>query len=211
MIPKVIHYCWFGGKAIPYEYRKYIASWKKYCPEYEIKEWNEKNFDMGCCSYVKEAYEAKKWAFVADYVRFCVLYKYGGVYFDTDVELLRPIDDLLEKGNFLGVERYKNTFAVNPGLGMGAVAGVAFYKKILELYENIHFRYPDGTQNTKTVVDYTTTILEDNGYIAENKLKKVCDIYIYIRWNIFALLILLQEKCVLWKKHTVFIIILVHG
>lgn len=83
MIPKIIHYCWFGGKPLPPKAKKYIESWKKFCPDYEIKEWNESNFDVHCCRYVEEAYNAKKWAFVSDYARFLALYNEGGIYFDT--------------------------------------------------------------------------------------------------------------------------------
>lgn len=104
MIPKIIHYCWFGGNPLPELAVKCIESWKKYCPDYEIKRWDESNFDLKCCDYVKEAYQAKKWAFVSDYVRFKVLYDEGGLYFDTDVELIKPIDDILARGPFMGVE-----------------------------------------------------------------------------------------------------------
>lgn len=104
MIPKIIHYCWFGGNPLPELAVKCIESWKKYCPDYEIKRWDESNFDLKCCDYVKEAYQAKKWAFVSDYVRFKVLYDEGGLYFDTDVELIKPIDDILACGPFMGVE-----------------------------------------------------------------------------------------------------------
>ena len=88
-IPKVIHYCWFGGNPLPEMALKCIESWKKFLPDYEIKEWNEKNFDLNICEYVKEAYQAKKWAFVSDYARFWILYHEGGVYFDTDVEVIK--------------------------------------------------------------------------------------------------------------------------
>ena len=104
MIPKIIHYCWFGGNPLPELAVKCIESWKKYCPDYEIKRWDESNFDLNCCDYVKEAYQAKKWAFVSDYVRFKVLYNEGGLYFDTDVELIKSIDDILAHGPFMGVE-----------------------------------------------------------------------------------------------------------
>lgn len=104
MIPKIIHYCWFGGNPLPELAVKCIESWKKYCPDYEIKRWDESNFDLNCCDYVKEAYQAKKWAFVSDYARFKVLYDDGGLYFDTDVELIKPIDDILARGPFMGVE-----------------------------------------------------------------------------------------------------------
>lgn len=104
-VPKVIHYCWFGGKELPEEVRKNISSWKKFCPNFEIKEWNEKNFDLDCNNYVKEAYQAGKWAFVSDYVRFWVLYYYGGIYFDTDVELIKPMDKLIKAGPFMSREK----------------------------------------------------------------------------------------------------------
>lgn len=101
MIPKVIHYCWFGDKPIPKMAKKCLKSWGKYCPGYEIKLWNEDNFDLNCNQYVKEAYEAKKWAFVTDYARLYIVYHYGGIYLDTDVELIQPLDSLLKEQAFL--------------------------------------------------------------------------------------------------------------
>lgn len=125
MIPKIIHYCWFGGKPLPVDAKRYIETWKKHFPDYEIKEWNENNFDINCCDYVKEAYEKKKWAFVSDYARFAILYRYGGVYFDTDVEVLKPMSTIIAKGPFMGLERMnpksdlpEHVLAVNPGLWM---------------------------------------------------------------------------------------------
>ena len=94
MIPKIIHYCWFGGKEKPEDVKRYIASWEKYCPDYEIKEWNESNFDIHENDYCREAYEAKKWAFVTDYVRLKALYEEGGFYMDTDVEVVKSLDPL---------------------------------------------------------------------------------------------------------------------
>ena len=95
MIPKKIHYCWFGRNPLPPLALKCIASWKEYCPDYEIKEWNEDNFDLSINAYVREAYEARKWAFITDYVRLYALVNEGGIYMDTDVEVLKPLDDLL--------------------------------------------------------------------------------------------------------------------
>ena len=96
MIPKIIHYCWFGGNPLPESALKCIASWRKFLPDYEIKEWNENNFPIEKCPlYAKQAYQSKKWAFVSDYARFKILYDYGGLYFDTDVELIKPIDDII--------------------------------------------------------------------------------------------------------------------
>lgn len=94
MIPKIIHYCWFGGNSQPADVKKYIESWRKYCPDYEFKEWNESNFDLNENDYCKEAYEAKKWAFVTDYVRLKALYEYGGFYMDTDVEVIKSLEPL---------------------------------------------------------------------------------------------------------------------
>ena len=104
MIPKVVHYCWFGGNQLPDDAKKCIESWRKFFPEYEIKEWNERNFDFNCCDYVKEAYAAQKWAFVSDYARFWILYHEGGLYFDTDVEVIKDMSDIIAKGAFMGCE-----------------------------------------------------------------------------------------------------------
>ena len=110
MIPKVIHYCWFGGNPLPELAQKCIASWKKYCPDYEIKEWNESNFDLNCCDYVREAYEAKKWAFVSDVARLYAMVHEGGIYMDTDVEVIAPLDSLLQYHAVSGfeTEHYSN-------------------------------------------------------------------------------------------------------
>ena len=104
-IPKKIHYCWFGGNPLPKETVEYIKSWKKYCPDYEIIEWNESNFDINRNLYIKQAYEAKKYAFVSDYVRVFALYKYGGIYLDTDVEVFKDFNDLLDNESFWGFEQ----------------------------------------------------------------------------------------------------------
>ncbi len=104
MIPKVIHYCWFGRNPLPKSALKCIASWRKYFPNYEIKEWNEDNFDVNIIPYTQEAYSVGKYAFVSDYARFKILYENGGLYFDTDVEVIRPMDDIIERGAFMGVE-----------------------------------------------------------------------------------------------------------
>lgn len=178
MIPKTIHYCWFGGNPLPDSALKCIASWKRYCPDYEIVEWNENNFDINCCNYVKEAYQAGKWAFVSDYARFKILYECGGLYFDTDVEIIKPLDDIVMKGNFMGRENNPK-FSVAPGLGLGATAGLDIYKKILDKYDELHFLNNDGTFNLKTVVDYTTEILTIYGLNANNKISQIANINIY--------------------------------
>lgn len=173
-IPKVIHYCWFGGNPLPDLAKKCIASWRKFFPDYEIKEWNESNFNLSCCDYVKEAYQAKKWAFVSDYARFWILYNYGGLYFDTDVEIIKDMSDIIAQGAFIGCETVDKCA---PGLGLGANPGLGLYKEILDFYSDIHFTTEVG--HIPTVVDYTTSILEKHGWTGTNKISKVSGIAIY--------------------------------
>lgn len=180
MIPKIIHYCWFGGKELPKSVQKCIDSWKKLMPQYEIKQWNEKNFNVHCCSYVEQAYEAKKWAFVSDYARFWILYNKGGVYLDTDVEIIKDMTPLIEKGAFLGVEKGKINM-VAPGLGMAAPSKLPFYKEVLDSYQKDYFKKNNGTLNLKTVVTRTTELLQKHGF-KDSKLKQpvqVAGIWIY--------------------------------
>lgn len=178
MIPHVIHYCWFGGNPLPDDAKKYIESWKKFCPDYEIKEWNETNFDVNCCSYVKDAYRAGKWAFVSDYARFSILYQYGGVYLDTDVEMIKSIDDIVANGAFMGIEAGPEVL-VNSGLGMGAESHNDIFKTILDCYNTQSFYLEDGSINKTTVVTRVSEILYKRGYTASGKLEKVSDITIY--------------------------------
>ncbi len=141
MIPKIIHYCWFGKKQIPNEYEKYMDSWKKYCPDYNIIQWNENNFDVSINTYCYEAYKAKKWAFVSDYARLKILFIHGGIYLDTDVELLKPLDPLLKNNKaWIG---FQNTEQINTGLGFGSEPYNPCIEEMLKLYEKIHFIKPD--------------------------------------------------------------------
>lgn len=192
MIPKIVHYCWFGGNPLPDDAKKCIASWKKYFPGYEIREWNESNFDIYCNAYVKEAYEAGKWAFVSDYARFAILYKYGGLYFDTDVEVIKSFEDILMIGGFMGQEAgnsasvnltsNKSDFlelAVAPGLGIAVAPGLWLYKEILDYYNGLHF-INDGVMDTTTICTHTTEILKKYGYDEYKKaIQKVAGITIY--------------------------------
>ena len=183
MIPRVIHYCWFGHGKMPKLAKKCIKSWKKYCPDYKIREWNESNFDVNTIPYTSEAYKAGKYAFVSDYARFWILYHHGGIYFDTDVEAIAGIDDIVDRGPFMGCENElddgtKNLW-VAPGLGLGAPARHPLYGEILDLYKNLHFTLPDGTQNTKTVVEYITELLTRHGLMQTNGLQIVDGVDIY--------------------------------
>lgn len=153
MIPKIIHYCWFGGKELPKLAKRCLASWKKYCPDYEIKCWNESNFDVNSNQYVKEAYENKKYAFVTDYVRLYALYNFGGVYMDTDVEVIKNIDDFL---NCKGFSSFESTNLVPTGI-LASEKELPIIKELLEYYTNKKFINADGsfdtTPNTKTITD----------------------------------------------------------
>lgn len=155
MIPKILHACWFGGKPIPEEAQKYIDTWKKYNPEYEIKIWNEQTFDITSNQYAYEAYQSKKFAFVTDYVRLKVLYDLGGIYMDTDVEVLKPLDDLLQYPAFSGFEGPNR---IHTGT-MGAEKHNKWIKLLLDYYDNKHFILEDGsldlTTNVKTITDIT--------------------------------------------------------
>lgn len=188
MIPKIIHYCWFGGKPLPKSAEKCIASWRKFLPDYEIKEWNESNFDVNCTRYTAEAYQARKFAYVSDYARFWVLYRYGGLYFDVDVEIIRPIDDIIARGPFMGCEEsYKegatpSELGVAPGLGLGVNPGLGLVKQLLDDYEAASFESENANRGAgiyKTVVTYTTDLLVERGLKNTNEIQCVDGIYIY--------------------------------
>lgn len=191
MIPKIIHYCWFGGNPLPPLAQECIASWRKYLPEYEIKEWNEYNFDVNIIPYTAEAYKAKKYAFVSDYARFWIMYRYGGIYFDTDVEVIRPMDEIISAGNFMGFELDpdgKNTpgryaprycFDVALGLGFGIERHHPFIKKMLNLYDTLNFDGGVLDPWCKTIVAHTTEALMEEGLKPIKGIQKVGNITIY--------------------------------
>ena len=176
MIPKKIHYCWFGGNPLPDDVRKYIATWKEYCPDYEIIEWNEQNFDIRCNDYVREAYEAKKWAFVADYARLKVLYDFGGIYMDTDVELVKSFDNLLNCQAFMCFE---NDRSVSIGT-LGAEKNSSLVLEFLSVYQNRHFLKKNGSYDTTTNLKIVTKILTQNhGLKTNGNMQILGDVYIY--------------------------------
>lgn len=147
MIPKVIHYCWFGHNPMPKMLQKCMKSWSKYCADYQIIEWNEDNIDISLMpQYVQDAYNAKKWAFVTDYVRLWVVYKYGGVYLDTDVELIRSIDDLLVHKGFFAFES-NDLKTVATGLGFGAIKELEILMDLMKSYESLKFNKPEDKKN----------------------------------------------------------------
>lgn len=133
-IPKVIHYCWFGGNPLPKSAEKCLKSWEKFCPDYKIIRWDESNFNIKCTPYCEKMYNEKKWAFLSDYARLKIIYENGGVYLDTDVELVKTLDALLHNQCFMGID---TTFLVNNGLGFGAEKGNAFIKENIDFYDNM--------------------------------------------------------------------------
>lgn len=211
MIPKIIHYCWFGGNPLPELAQKCIASWRKYLPDYEIWQWSERplhenetlryenenilfdkvmEFDVEMIPYTAEAYRQKKYAFVSDYARFWILYKYGGIYFDTDVEVIKPLDEIISQGNFMGFEmdpdgenspgKYapRYCFDVAPGLGMGFEKENPFIKLMLDKYEPMKYETPIFPWG-KTIVAYTTEELCKMGLENKPGIQTVENITIY--------------------------------
>ncbi len=205
MIPKTIHFCWFGGKELPDLAIRCISSWRKFMPEYRIIQWSEqeggksenalvdevRQFDISMSSFTEEAYRQKKYAFVSDYARLWVIYRYGGLYFDTDVEMIRPLDDIAGRGNFMGFEvdpdgentpgRYapKYCFAVNLGLGFGMTPGHEFMKKLLKHYDTLTFDGAEMSPWLKTIVAHTTELLCMEGLESRRGIQRVGDITVY--------------------------------
>ena len=159
-IPKVIHYCWFGKGKMPPLAEKCIASWKKYCPDYEIVCHNEDNFNISENRYAQEAYDAGKWAFVSDYVRLKVLYENGGIYLDTDVEIIKPIDDLIKGTGYMG---FDDNGVISTGLGFACEKGNELIKILLADYDDISFVRPDGSYDTTPCPDRNTETLKKLG------------------------------------------------
>lgn len=156
-IPKTVHYCWFGGKEKPELTNMCISSWKKHLPDYEIIEWNENNFDINMNNFVKEAYEAKKFAFVSDYVRAYVLYNYGGIYLDTDVEVIKPLDQFLDHNVFTGCESDK--YCVTGTIG--STKNHELIKSLLEYYDNKKFRLDNNEYNNTPNTVIITEIIKN--------------------------------------------------
>lgn len=169
MIPKKIHYFWFGGNPKPKLVQKCIKSWKKYCPDYEIIEWNESNYDVTKIPYMEAAYDAKKWGFVTDYARLDIIYSYGGIYLDTDVQAIKSFDSLLEYGGFAGFESEKY---VNTGLGIGAEPGHPIIKKLMGSYEDISLFAHNSQPEFVACPRIDTSVLVDIG-LRQNGTKQI--------------------------------------
>lgn len=173
IIPKVIHYCWFGKSEIPDDYKKWMETWKKYCPDYEIVEWNESNYDIHQNQFIEEAYNAKKWAFVSDFARLDVIEKYGGVYLDSDVELTKCLDDLLKNEAFCGFESKE---WVNFGLGYGSIPHHPIIKRLRDDYLNRRFILEDGSYNVTPCPRYQTNLLVEYGLKRDGTYQELTNI-----------------------------------
>ena len=177
-IPKIIHYCWFGGKPKPKLAEKCLQSWKKFCPDYQILEWNEDNFDISTAPlYVRQAYEAGRWAFVTDYVRLRGLTELGGIYMDTDVEVIKPLDPFLEQKAFAGFESLRG---IQTGL-LACEKGFPLFLDFLRHYDDAVFLRPDGTVDTTTNVEVLTNLCKQHGLVLNDKLQMVEGLAIYPR------------------------------
>lgn len=173
MNEKIIHYCWFGNKEKPKSVLKMIDSWKKFCPDYKIIEWNENNFDVNCCDYVKEAYECKKYAFVSDYARIYALNKIGGIYIDTDVELRKNLDNFLKYDFCMS---FQDDEYLNTGLIISKKNNLIL-NEILNYYKKHHFIIDNNMDMTSNPF-IITNILKKHGLIVENKRQLINNILI---------------------------------
>lgn len=187
-IPQVIHYCWFGHGKKPKSVTKCINSWKKYFKGYKIIEWNEENYPIDKKPlYVRQAYQHKKWAFVSDFARFDILYHHGGIYFDTDVEVIRSFDELLQCDSIMGCENdgdgsewNKLTgIRVAPGLVLVSIPELSIYLDIIKSYENDVFCIGENVYNYETVVERVTSILFKHGLKNIKGIQTVENITIY--------------------------------
>ena len=175
-IPKIIHYFWFGKKEIPENIQEYIRSWSRYCKDYQIIRWDESNYDVNKIPYISEAYKNCAWGFVSDYARLDVLYQYGGIYLDTDVEMLKNFDLLLNDEAFFGMGANDQ---INTGSGFGAIANHPFIKKLRDHYQNKSFYKEDGELNLLPCYNYQHPIFRDYGFNIKNEYQKRDHIVVY--------------------------------
>lgn len=176
LIPKKIHYCWFGGNPIPAQYQKWIDSWKTFCPDYEIIRWDESNYDITKNKYMMQSYICKKWGFVPDFARLDIIYNEGGIYLDADVEIIRNLDDLLYQKGFVGFETDK---FVNFGSGFGAVPGLPVLKELMNYYVDKDFINADGSLNLITSPHFQTDVLSKYGLKKNGEYQVVADMTIF--------------------------------
>ena len=175
-IPKIIHYCWFSDPPnYPDDILACLDSWKRFLPDYEIKLWNAKNFDVSICPYVQEAYNSRKFTFASDYVRLWALYHFGGVYLDSDIEVLKSLDPLLENEAFTGFETNEHIAAWI----FGSVKGNPLFQELMDYYHDRHFIMNDNTYDMTPNPVPVTRILKEHGLRLDNTLQKLENITVY--------------------------------
>ena len=180
MIPKIIHYCWFGRNPIPEKDKRCIESWGNFCPDFEVVRWDENNYDVNKILYTEQAYQKKRWAFVTDYARLDVIFQYGGIYLDTDVELLRSLEPLLKHHAFAGLEFADGVqYSIATGLGFGAEPHSPIIRDMRDIYRNMQFLNQDGTENTLTTPAWVTAMLKKRGFVQENRMQEVDGLTVY--------------------------------
>lgn len=178
-IDKVIHYCWFGRGPKSAKIEKCMESWKRVCPGFKVVEWNEDNFDVAMIPYTKQAYACKRWSFVADYARLWIIYHYGGVYLDTDIEMVKAPGKLLEEDCFFGFERTQNVkYRINTGGGFGAVRHHPAVKRMMDCYADRTFLKEDGTENLTVCPEINTKALLEFGLKTDGSRQRLGDILI---------------------------------
>ena len=174
-IPKIIHYAWLGGEKPDY-IKKNIDGWHRLCPDYEIIEWNEHNYDVTKNKYMNQAYQTEKWGFVPDYMRLDVVYQQGGIYLDTDIEMIRRPDELLFQKCFGSTDA---TLTMNLGSGFGAAPGCEIIRRLRDYYNNISFIRADGSIDNTSCNTHSYHVLEPLGYTISDKLQRVGEMNIY--------------------------------
>lgn len=176
LIPKIIHFFWFSGDPFPEQVQQCIDSWKRFCPDYEIRKWDLTNYDYSSNRFAREAIEHRKWAFASDFGRADVVYRYGGIYLDTDVELVRNIDDLLYHDAFIGFE---SSEFIDPGSGFGAAPGNPVIKEFCDIYKDKRFVLDDGQLNTMPCPRYYTSVLDAHGLKRDGSFQLLDGIAVY--------------------------------
>ncbi len=176
VIPKKLHYCWFGGKPIPDRNLRWMESWKKYCPDYEIFRWDENNYDVTKNKYMYDAYKAKNWGIVPDYARLDIIYQYGGIYLDTDVELVSSLDELLYEYSFAGVTGNR---MIGLGLGFGAVQGLQIIRELREIYNGVEFIKEEGAFNPVDASTIQKNFFDEKGYNSNGEYQIIDNMTIY--------------------------------
>lgn len=175
MIPKIIHYCWFGGKALPQSAKAYIAGWQALCPDFEFMCWDDSRISPGENPFVKQAFEAEKWAFAADYARLKALYQYGGIYLDTDLEMLRSPEKYMGSEVFLGFE---SSSVVSTAV-IGCIPQHPFIERLLREYDSRRLIAADGSIDLTPNVVYVTKALEEMGLKKTNEMQRLNGITVY--------------------------------